>query len=78
MISEIDIADMKALYDMEKGTHFKLAPQEAVSVPVDSEEFTMGDIYKFMGIDGMYSKCIDSNGTTHHFAAWTKVIPWVK
>jgi hypothetical protein len=77
VISEIDISDMKALYEMERGTHFKLAPQDAVSVPPDSEEFTMGDVYKFMGIDGMYSKCIDSNGTTHHFAAWTKVVPWV-
>ena len=72
MISEIDISDMKALYDMEYGKHFKLAPADVVSVPPASEEFTMGDVYKFMGIDG-----IDSNGTTHHFAAWTKVIPWV-
>ena len=77
MISEIDISDMKALYDMEYGKHFKLAPADVVQVPIDSEEFTMGDVYKFMGIDGMYSKCIDSNGTMHHFAAWTKVIPWV-
>lgn len=77
MISEIDISDMKALYDMERGKHFKLAPTDIVSVPPDSEAFTMGDVYKFMGIDGMYSKCVDSNGTTHHFAAWTKVIPWV-
>lgn len=77
MISEIDIADMKALYELDKGTMFKLAPQDVVSVPPASEEFTMGDVYKFMGIDGMYSKCVDSNGTTHHFAAWTKVTPWV-
>ena len=78
MISEVDITDMKALYDMEYGKHFKLAPADVVSVPPDSEEFTMGDVYKFMGIDGMYSKCVDSDGITHHFAAWTKVIPWVK
>jgi hypothetical protein len=78
MISEIDISDMKALYDMEYGKHFKLAPTDVVSVPPASEEFTMGDVFKFMGIDGMYSKCIDSNGTMHHFAAWTKVVPWVK
>jgi hypothetical protein len=78
MISEIDISDMRALYDMERGKHFKLAPSDDVHVPPDSEAFTMGDVYKFMGIDGMYSKCIDSDGITHHFAAWTKVIPWVK
>jgi hypothetical protein len=48
-----------------------------VSVPPASEEFAMGDVFKFMGVDGMYSKCIDSNGTMHHFAAWTKVVPWV-
>lgn len=77
MISEIDISDMKALYEMERGTHFKLAPQDVVSVPPDSAEFVFGDVFKFVGIDGMYSKCIDSNGLTHHFAAWTKVVPWV-
>ena len=78
MISEIDIADMKQLYEMEYGTHFKLAPQDVIQVPVASNEFTTGDVFKFMGIDGMYSKCIDSNGVVHHFAAWTKVTPWTK
>lgn len=77
MINEIDISDMKALYELQYGQLFKLAPQDAVSVPPESEEFTFGDVFKFLGIDGMYSKCTDSNGTTHHFAAWTKVIPWV-
>jgi hypothetical protein len=76
MISGIDIADVKALYELEKGVYFKLA-DDVVSVPPASNEFQHGDIFKFMGIDGMYSKCADSNGTTHHFAAWTKVIPWV-
>jgi hypothetical protein len=78
MISEVDIADMKALYEMEYGKHFKLAPQDVVSVPVDSNEFKTTDVFKFMGIDGMYSKCIDSDGNLHHFAAWTSVIPWTK
>ncbi len=36
MISEVDINDMKALYDLDKGTHFKLAPTDLVQVPVDS------------------------------------------
>jgi hypothetical protein len=78
MISEVDIADMKQLYEMEYGTHFKLAPQDVVQVPVDSNAFATGDVFKFMGIDGMYSKCIDSSGVMHHFAAWTKVTPWMK
>ena len=77
MINEIDIADMKALYEMDRGTMFKLAPQDVISVPVDSNEFTTDDVFKFMGVDGMYSKCYDSNGNMLHFAAWTKVIPWV-
>lgn len=78
MISEIDITDMKALYDMEYGKHFKLAPQDDLRVPPDSNEIPNDDVYIFMGIDGMYSKCVGSNGVMHHFAAWTKVIPWVK
>lgn len=77
MINEHDIADMKALYELEYGQHFKLAPQDVISVPPDSEEFTTSDVFKFLGIDGMYSKSTDSNGTRHYFAAWTKVIPWV-
>jgi non-homologous end joining protein Ku len=76
MISEIDIEDMKALYELDKGTMFKLAKQDVVSVPPDSESFQTTDVFKFMGIDGMYSKCLDSTGTMHHFAAWTKVVPW--
>ena len=77
MINEIDIADMKALYEMDRGTMFKLAPQDDVRVPVDSNEYSADDVFKFMGVDGMYSKCYDSNGNMLHFAAWTKVIPWV-
>ena len=78
MISGIDIEDMKALYEMEYGKHFKLAPQDVIQVPPSSEAFTTTDVFKFMGIDGMYSKCIDSSGVMHHFAAWTKVTPWMK
>jgi hypothetical protein len=77
MINEIDIADMKALYELDKGTMFKIAPQDGVSLPPGSGAYEMDGVFKFMGIDGMYSKCIDSNGYVHHFAAWTKVVPWV-
>lgn len=77
MISEVDINDIKALYELDRGTYFKLADKD-VSVPPVSEAFTCKGVFKFMGIDGMYSKCFDSNGTLVHLAAWTKVIPWVK
>ena len=77
MISEIDVNDMKALYDLDKGTHFKLSPTEYAQVPPDSLDFTQNDVFKYMGVDGMYSKCYDSLGNLHHFAAWTKVVPWV-
>jgi hypothetical protein len=77
MISEVDINDIKALYELDRGTYFKLADKD-VSVPPASEPFIDADVFKFMGIDGMYSKCYDSTGTLIHFAAWTKVIPWVK
>jgi hypothetical protein len=76
VISEVDINDMKALYDLDKGTHFKLAPTELVQVPVDSNEFQFSGVYKFLGVDGMYSRSTDEHGNVHHFAAWTKVIPW--
>jgi len=76
VISEVDINDMKALYDLDKGTHFKLAPTDLVQVPVDSNEFHLSGVYKFLGLDGMYSRSTDEHGNVHHFAAWTKVIPW--
>jgi hypothetical protein len=76
MISEVDINDMKALYDLDKGTYFKLAPTDVVQVPVDSNEFHLSGVYKFLGVDGMYSRSTDEHGNLHHFAAWTKVIPW--
>ena len=76
MISEVDINDMKALYDLDKGTHFKLAPTDVVSVPPASNEFHLTGVYKFLGLDGMYSRCLDEAGNLHHFAAWTNVIPW--
>lgn len=76
MISEVDINDMKALYDLDKGTYFKLAPTDVVQVPVDSDEFHLSGVYKFLGLDGMYSRSTDEHGNVHHFAAWTKVIPW--
>jgi hypothetical protein len=76
VISEVDINDMKALYDLDKGTTFKLAPTDMVQVPVDSNKFEFSGVYKFLGIDGMYSRSTDEHGNIHHFAAWTKVIPW--
>ena len=78
MISEIDINDIKELYDLPHGTYFKIASEDDVSVPPDSLEVAVDVVYKFMGVDGMYSKCIAPNGAMHHFAAWTKVIPWSK
>jgi hypothetical protein len=77
MISEVDINDMKELYKLSYGTHFKLLPDDNVQVPPDSLDFLQADVFIFRGVDGMYSKCIDSMGNLHHFAAWTKVVPWV-
>ena len=76
MISEVDINDMKALYDLPYASYFKLLPDNDVKVPPASIEYVQADVFKFMGIDGMYSKCTDSMGQLHHFAAWTKVVPW--
>lgn len=77
MINEIDIQDMKALYELDRGSYFRLADKDP-AVPPASDVFNESDVFKFMGVDGMYSKCYDSNGTLIHFAAWTQVIPWVK
>lgn len=77
MISEIDVNDMKALYDLPLRSYFKLSPTEYTQVPPDNLDFTQNDVFKYMGVDGMHSKCYDSLGNLHHFAAWTKVVPWV-
>jgi len=76
MISEVDIRDMKKLYELERNTRFKLA--EDPTVPPASLEVTkdFNDVYKLLNIDGMYSYCIDvMTNEVHHFAAWTKVEP---
>jgi hypothetical protein len=77
MINEVDVSDMKELYELQIGQLFRLASKDGVQVPPDSNDFEFSGIFKFMGVDGMYSKCYDSDGVLHHFAAWTKVIPWV-
>jgi hypothetical protein len=74
MINEHDINDHEcALYELTKGAKFKLDDSEAIKVPVSSNQFKINDIFKFERIDGMYSRCFDSEGALHHFAAWTKV-----
>ena len=50
MISEVDINDMKALYDLDNGTYFKLAPTGIVQVPSASNKFHFSGVYKFLGI----------------------------
>jgi hypothetical protein len=73
MINEHDINDHEcALYELSMGARFKLADDE-IKVPIASNEFKINDIFKFETIDGMYSRCFDSAGKLHHFAAWTKV-----
>jgi len=76
MISEIDINDIKELYNLKPNTEFKLA--EHPTVPPASLEVSkdFDDVYKLINIDGMYSYCIDvTTNQVHHFAAWTKVKP---
>jgi hypothetical protein len=74
MINEHDIKDMYALYELPKGSKFKLTPEEGVDVPPDHLQYSLEEVYIFDHIDGMYSYCLDSKGALHHFAAWTKVI----
>ena len=77
MISEVDIKDHIELFHLQKGEYFTLDLSEPVAVPPASDVFDPKGLFKFMGVDGMYSKCYDSLGNLHHFAAWTKVVPWV-
>lgn len=74
MISEVDIKDMKELFQLDKGTMFKLANDEA-QVPPESNAYNPMSTFKLVNIDGMYSYCLDEDKVVHHFAAWTKVIP---
>jgi hypothetical protein len=73
MINEVDIQDYKNLYDLPYGAYFKLA--EEPHVPPVHDPVNPLSIFKFLGIDGMYSKIVNKQGELLHFAAWTKVIP---
>ena len=73
MISEVDINDHIELFNLQKGEFFTLDLSKSVAVPPASDVFDPRGLFKFMGVDGMYSKCYDSNGGLHHFAAWTMV-----
>lgn len=73
MISEVDINDHIELFNLQRGEYFTLNLNDPVAVPPASNDFDPMGVFKFMGVDGMYSKCYDSNGGLHHFAAWTMV-----
>jgi len=72
MISEIDIKDMVSLYNLDTGDHFKFAEGEPATPP-DAPEVNPQDIWKFLGVDGMYAK-ITNGGPMAYAAAWTKVV----
>lgn len=74
MVNEHDINDMCPLYELPKGSKFIIAPDETVKIPPSSLSFNIEDVFTFSYIDGMYSKCTDSKGAIHHFAAWTNVL----
>jgi hypothetical protein len=75
MISEVDIKDWIKLYDLYSGDKFTLT-EGGADTPPASAPFTFSGVYTFEKLDGMYSRCFDSKGGLHHFAVWTKVVPW--
>ena len=67
MISEIDIKDLTELYKLQIGDKFRFIDGD----PKDDKE-----LYKFLGVDGMYAKIRQfyaTSGTLDFVAAWTKV-----
>jgi hypothetical protein len=59
------------LYDLKKGTKFRIIDEEP-RVPVNAPEADPDKVYWFGSIDGMYSYCKDGDELVH-FAAWTEV-----
>lgn len=73
MISEVDIKDMRELYNLSKGDTFRFA-QEDIYVPPDAPEVSIDSLYKFLKLDGMYAQIHPAEGGPMIFAAaWTKV-----
>lgn len=66
MISNIDLndweqGDVTPLYNLERDTHFQILGSSTV--------------FHFLGLDGMYSRCVSPAGDMVHLAAWTEVVP---
>jgi hypothetical protein len=59
------------LYDLKKGTKFRIIDEEP-RVPPGASEADPDKVYWFGSIDGMYSYCKDGDKLVH-FAAWTEV-----
>jgi hypothetical protein len=59
------------LYDLKKGTKFRIIDEEP-RVPPGAPEADPDKVYWFGSIDGMYSYCKDGDQLVH-FAAWTEV-----
>jgi hypothetical protein len=59
------------LYDLKKGTKFRIIDEEP-RVPPGAPEAVADKVYWFGSIDGMYSYCKDGDQLVH-FAAWTEV-----
>lgn len=75
MISEIDIKDFTELYKLQRGDAFTFADEE-LHIPPDAPEPNPLQVYKYLGVDGMYAKIRQlaaDAGTIEFVAAWTKV-----
>lgn len=63
------------LYDVPRNSKIRIALDnpEGIRTPVASKRAIPGDILTFYNIDGMYSKCIDTDGDYVYLAGWTRV-----
>ena len=64
---------MTELYNLARGSLFKLLPDEDVHVPPAAPDGEDDVIYKLGSIDGMYSWSIGPDKERYYFAAWTEV-----
>lgn len=62
------------LYDLRRGTKFRLSEDPTVPPDLMARQLATFDIvYTFGSIDGMYSNSIGEDGERYYFAAWTEV-----
>ncbi len=57
------------LYELERGTKFKIVSDYQTTVPIGALEVNNATVYRLHNIDGMSSYCTSEDGTVYHIPA---------